>query len=280
MKRQHTTGNAMKRSAVALLTFRPDVRQVAFYEGLVDLGYDVHVVVDDNSFVPPVSSRADFVQLDERICIAAGYHALNHVITSRKPLPVSAWEKALFYFNRIDSSHDHVWFMEDDVFLPSHELLAQVDARHSAADLLCKKNRLNMSGELRSWPWWQIVPQQVLPLPWASSMVCAARLSRALLAEVDQTLASCGKRMHEAILLARLQQRPSPSLFIEFLFNTLALHRQMTIELPDALRTIGWRRVWSREEIIATHIYHPVKNQALQEEWRSSLAHADTGSAL
>jgi hypothetical protein len=54
----------------------------------------------------------------------------------------------------------------------------------------------------------------------------------------------------------------------------------MTIELPDALRTIGWRRVWSREEIIATHIYHPVKNQALQEEWRSSLAHADTGSAL
>lgn len=269
----------MNGSAVALLTLRPDARQVAFYEGLVDLGYAVHVVVDDNGFVPSVSSRVTFVKLNEQACMAAGYHSLNHVITSRKPVPVSAWEKALFYFNRIDRSYSHVWFMEDDVFLPSREILALVDVRYPSADLLCKRNRLNLFGELRSWPWWRIVPQEILPLPWASSMVCAARVSRALLAEVDSLLAMNGPALEAAVAFARARGRPRPYLFIEFLFNTVALQKRMKVELPDALRTIGWRKVWSREDIISSQIYHPVKNLALHEAWRQSLAREDDASA-
>lgn len=269
----------MNGSALAILTFRPDARQVTFYESLIDLGYAVHVFVDDSGFVPPGNSRVTFVKLDQRACIDAGYHSLSLAVTSSKPLPVSAWEKALFYFNRIDSSHGHVWFLEDDVFLPSREILAVVDSRYPAADLLCKRNRLNLSGELRSWPWWRIVPQKILPLPWASSMVCAARVSRALLAEVDSLLAMSGVPMEAAVALARAQGRPRPYFFIEFLFNTLALHKRMKVELPDALRTIGWRKEWSREDIISTQIYHPVKNLALQEEWRHSLAREGDGPA-
>ena len=262
-----------------ILTFRPDARQIAFYEGLADLGYAVHVVVDDNGYEPPSNSRVTFVKQVERACIAAGYHSLNHVITARKPLPVSAWEKALYYFNRVDRSHNQVWFLEDDVFLPSIELLPEVDARHPSADLLCKKNRLNLSGEIRSWPWWKIVPRQIMPLPWASSMVCAARVSRSLLTEVDHLLASNGRKIEEEVLASPGTTAPRPYFFIEFLFNTLALHKRMKVELPDELRTIGWRKVWSLEEISSHQIYHPVKDQAVQEEWRRSLMPNGAGPA-
>ena len=49
-----------------LRPLRSDARQVALDDGHVDLGYAVHVVVDDDGFVPPVSSRVTFVKLEEQ----------------------------------------------------------------------------------------------------------------------------------------------------------------------------------------------------------------------
>ncbi len=49
-----------------LRPLRSDARQVALDDGHVDLGYAVHVVVDDDGLVPRVSSRVTFVKLEEQ----------------------------------------------------------------------------------------------------------------------------------------------------------------------------------------------------------------------
>lgn len=258
-------------TAIALLTYRPDARQVAFYETMISAGYHVYVFVDDQDFAIPASARAQFVKIDDLACMAKGYAALNPLITHKKRLPVSAWEKALLFFCQLERRHAHVWFLEDDVFVPAVQTVTRIDADHPSADLLCKKNRLNLSGEMTTWPWWKLVPSDILPLPWASSMVCAVRMSRPLLSHIDRFLTAHAGHMAERAIIARNMNAQRKYLFIEFLFNTLALHAKLNVERPSGLGTIGWRAVWSREMISQGHIYHPVKDLDLQDSWRRSL---------
>jgi hypothetical protein len=264
---------AMNRAAIALLVHRPDRRIVAFHEQVAAHGYDLHVVVDDNDCSLPAHPATRYVRPDERQVIAAGFIALNHVITNAKKDVVSAWEKALYHFSCVDRSYSHVWFIEDDVFIPSPGVLPSIDASHPAADLLCSQNKLNLTGEVQSWSWWRSVPDRILPLPWASSMVCVTRLSRALLDEVGTFVIRTRQPMREARQQARLAGKPRPYLFIEYLFNTLALHRDMKVECPDPLATVVWRSQWAPGDFEDGRIYHPVKDAALHDLWRASLRH-------
>jgi hypothetical protein len=94
--------------AIALLSFRPDERQVLFYEGLVDRGYSVFIFNDDTEFVIPSSDRAAYLKIDEQHCMNRGYFLLNPFISTMKRTPVSAWERAPFFFGKNHRRFDHV----------------------------------------------------------------------------------------------------------------------------------------------------------------------------
>jgi len=254
-----------------LLTHRPDARQVAFYQALADEGYAVHVVVDDLAFRAPPSMDISYVQVDERACLRAGYVFLNPMIATRKPLPVAAWEKGLFHACRAARQYEHVWFLEDDVFVPSIEAILATDRAHPTADLLCQRHTVNISGETRSWDWWKWVPPDVLPLPWGASMVCASRLSRKLLTTIDALLTANAGRMMSLHALAKQKQGPMRFLFIELLFNTLAMRHGMRIETPEALSTVLFHKRWDVAEMDLGHIYHPVKDREAHIAWRKLL---------
>jgi len=50
-------------------------------------------------------------------------------------------------------------------------------------------------------------------------------------------------------------------MFIEALFNTLALHYNYTVDNPDELKdTITYDKKWDKDDIDITKIYHPFKN--------------------
>jgi hypothetical protein len=49
-------------------------------------------------------------------------------------------------------------------------------------------------------------------------------------------------------------------MFIEALFNTLALHHGYAVDNPEELKdTIAYDTKWNRDEVDITKIYHPFK---------------------
>src|SRR5262252_9533285 len=101
-------------TAIVLLTNQPYEPQVSFFEALASDEYDVFVVVDDDTAALP-PSKVSYVRIDDRDCRPLGFENLNPMISNRKSSRCSAWEKAIYYFSRIETLHDHVWFVEDDV---------------------------------------------------------------------------------------------------------------------------------------------------------------------
>ena len=254
----------LKWRAVAILTLNPSRPQIDFYKDMVGFGYDVFFIVDNNTFHCPTIPNVVFVQINDIACQAAGFSMLNPVISRRKINHVSSWEKSLLYFSIINNDYDSVWFIEDDVFVPSISTFYEIDLEFPSADLISKENKLNETGELKSWYWWKFVPEQILPLPWASSMVCAVRLSKKLLRDILNKL---DKNKHDIYFIRRMNKY----LFIEYLFNTVALHSGLEIIVCPQLSCIEWRKEWKKEEIDVKKIYHPVKDQALQISFRQEL---------
>ena len=157
-----------------------------------------------------------------------------------KPNGSIAWDKALYHFCVKDTSYDHVWFLEDDVFIPNNTIISTIDSKYPNADILSKSKIVNSTGEL-SWLWKQAKGQ--LPLPWMRSLVPAVRLSRSVL-----------------ILVNRYVNKNKKLLFIEFLFHTLAMHKKLHIEEILELEGILYKKNWSFMDIKQTCLYHPVKN--------------------
>jgi hypothetical protein len=175
----------MNSTAIALLTLRPDKKQLDFFNGFNKLGYDVFVIVDDNSFFSK-HPETKIVQIDDTQCIEGGFKHLNLAITITKGSPCSAWEKALYFFTNVENSHKFVWLIEDDVFVPSHRTLAQIDAKYDH-DIV--STLVFFDAELSDWwPWWATVPSEILAPPWGRGMVCAIRLSVAMLKEIGEFL--------------------------------------------------------------------------------------------
>ena len=90
-------------NAIAVLTHTPHPKLVEFYKRFVNLGYDVFFVVDDNEFEGE-DRAATFVHVDDAKCRAHGFFNLNPAI--KKESGCSAWDKALYYFCRTDTSYD------------------------------------------------------------------------------------------------------------------------------------------------------------------------------
>lgn len=61
---------------------------------------------------------------------ARGWHQMRYMDII---LPL---EKALYYFTRVDDSHDFVWMLEDDIFIPGPKSLYDVHVAHPLADFL------------------------------------------------------------------------------------------------------------------------------------------------
>ena len=171
------------------------------------------------------------------------------------------------------AEHKHVWFIEDDVFIPSVRTLHKIDLDHPTADLLSRDSIINTTGELESWYWCKFVPRDLLPPPWSRSLVCAARLSRTLLDSIDQLINTSGHMLH--IDTAPTQSQPFRAPFIEYIFHTLALARGMDIVTPKQLSHITWRHDWNLYEISYNHITHPIKDFSQHEAIRRNFSVTD-----
>jgi len=186
------------------------------------------------------------IQIRDTLCKQNNYY--NSSVASNLK-EIVAWDKALFYFGHIIvGKYDNIWFLEDDVFLSSPELLLRMDHQHTECDLLCSFHEINNDGKLWGngvWNHWVNVEGKI-SLPWSHSLISVCRMSQRLLGRIDEYVNN------------------RPLMFIESLFTTLSLHNNYCIVTPDELSTITYDHHWDENEIINPHkIYHPVKNTSI-----------------
>ena len=236
--------------AICFLTVRPVAAFVEFCKKLKNDAYVVFICVDDNSHsIPEFNDTVKIIKMDNTDAEREGFKSCV------QPLPNKACsrDKALYYFARLDTTYEQIWFIEEDVFVPTVTTISDIDAKYPGGDLLTSAH--STDAETRNWPHWNHIVHTngiKLPPPYAKSMICAIRVSKAMLCAVDAYATS-----HNNLFMD------------EALFNTLAIHNNLEV-LPIAeLSTIHWRHNWKLSDIQPTHLYHPVKKVADQVAWRN-----------
>ena len=210
--------------------------------------YETYVVCDDINCSAPENADITFIKISDQEVTDVAYNKSN-VAISKVP---SAWDKALYYFCKKDTSPDHVWFIEEDVFIPRASIIKEIDDKYPDADLIAKQHVSQAEDPGFGW-WFDAEPYMKKPL--YRSMVCAARLSRALLDKIAAFVKKHGRLV-----------------FIEVMFNTIVHHDKMKLAMPVELSTIIWRHDWNENNVDENHMFHPVKDLTKQKDFRKTLS--------
>ena len=232
---------------ICLLCVCPTERVLAFASKYAET-HPVYVVCDDPNCKVPDNMPFTFVKLTDEVCKTSGYTGANPAITKQP----SAWDKAIYYFCTQKTDVGYVWFIEEDVFVPRESLFKELDKRFPTTDFIMKQNVKDTDDP--SFEFWYD-GEGKLERPFYRSLVCVTRVSRRLLN-----------------LVKELQQSKQKLVFIEMMFNTLAVHNDLSMQMPTELLNIIFRHTWTAETVNKDNFFHPVKDTELHDAYRARLA--------
>jgi len=183
---------------------------------------------------PVVPGTLYIVQIADEVCGQTGY--INSASTiPKKP---SAWDKALYYFC-VKNMAPHVWFVEEDVFIPRANIFDEMNGRYPKTDFVTKQHVSET--EDPGFFWW-FDAEGKMERPYYRSLVCAARISRRLFGEV-----------------AAIANAKKTVCFVETLFSTIVEQKGLTKELAPELQSVIFRHDWTKENVHMNGLFHPVK---------------------
>lgn len=218
--------------------------------------YDVYIIIDDNSVdyskqYNLQNKNIHFVQINDELCYKNGFVGASFLLGDGKQ--VAGWEKALYYFSTINNKYyNHIWFCEEDVFFYSEETLINIDTQNINGDLLSNTGGDNPKGQNTDWIWNRIKIK--IPPPYYCNMMCAVRMSTALLLKI-KNYASFYNTLF----------------YLEALFSTICKSSGLIHNTLDELKTILYRKEYSLSDINKHNLFHPVKNIAIHEMYRKHL---------
>ena len=236
---------------ICFLTVRPSKLFYDFCKQLKGPKYDIYICIDDNSYsIFNCDNDITIIKINNQDCENAGF---KNTVTYCKNKACSR-DKALYYFCNNNIDFNYIWFIEEDVFIPNTDTILNIDNKYINSDLLCQSNTIlyDKANSDNWYHWKRVFNECELELPYCNSMVCAIRCSKKLL-NIIQNYAVKYKTLF----------------FCEVIFNTLAFQNNLEIIIPDELQTIVFRRNWKIDEIKKTHLYHPIKDIALQYKYRA-----------
>jgi hypothetical protein len=273
------------KKAIAILTRAPVQGLLLFYSQFRAYGFDVFCIIDDNSYRVTQSHQVQCIRINDIECIASGFFNLA------PPYRCAAWDKAVYHFCKLQYDYDYVWFIEDDVLIPSVDTLVSIDRKYDYADIISAPNIVNETGRADGWFWWKHVPDE-LPPPWCRAMVCAVRLSNTVLKAVTRFTDANAMRLARSNTVTtimnmrviwRLRKRFAKTFgyelhkqhlkypFIEFIFHTLAMRDSKCIVGADELTAVVWRETWQTADMRIECFYHPVKDISDHEFYRQRI---------
>lgn len=210
--------------------------------------YDVYIIIDDNSQINYSSNKIKIIQINEKECIDNNYIRSTY----RFNQDVTGWDKAFYYFcNKVN--YDHVWFIEDDVFIANVNVLTNIDKKYPNSDMLCQNKRyVNKDFPLKN----KILPATVrkkLKSKLYQTMCCAMRLSKNVLK-----------------LLPSIVTTHKQLFFHELLLLSIVIKNNLSYDVIPELKNILFRKDWDINtlKINPNNLYHPIKNMELHKKIR------------
>jgi hypothetical protein len=204
---------------------------------------NVYIIVDDDSIT---FDDKIFIQVKDEVCINKNYINLN----SSVPKTPSAWDKVIYHLCE-KSNDDFCFIIEDDVFIPSIEVLKDI-FKYSSFDLVTSKNKQKRDYIPNdAWVWKDVVGK--INKPYFYSMVCAMGISRNLL-NIAKNYVLTNKTFF----------------YLEVFFNTLANQNSLNIFTPEEFSTILYEIDWYDSEILEKpkNLFHPLKDFNKHKELR------------
>ena len=238
------------RTAVCLICFKPKDVWLLFLATLTN--YDIFVIIDDNSHdYVTTNQKITYAQVSHEDCINNGFNGINFLF--RDP---TGWEKSLFYFTHVKKDYDRVWFFEEDVFFYDEKALLTIDEAYGG-DLLTAPYKKSLDGKTDEdgdeWLWHKI--SAAFDPPYYHGMVCANRMSRALLEAIDA------------------YARDNKTLFfLEALFPSICHTKGLKHDTPPHMEKVLWKMDTATTTFTKDKMYHPVKEYDQHDVIRKRLS--------
>ena len=252
----------MSKIIICFLTYRPNNMYYNLCKEVLDKNnYKAYIFIDDDDYeIPNYDGKIPIIRIKKEECENAGFKNTvsfcNGGACSR--------DKALYYFCKFEKSYDHIWFLEEDVFIPSKTTIPYLDDKYDG-DLLTSTNDIIDTIKYE----WHFTKstffdyKDSFPPPYVRSMICAIRVSRKMMDAIEEY----------ADYYNTLQ-------FCETIFNTIALKHDLKVVCPTELSTIVYRKDWKINRINRHHLYHPIKDITIQSEYRAYIRNIQNAESL
>jgi len=168
----------MGKNIICFLTVTPSPLFYHFAKKLENENTDVYICIDKNNYnIPNDDNKIKIIKMNKNICKAAGFK--NTVLWCQKR--ACSRDKALYYFCTNNIPFKHLWFIEEDVFIPTIHTIENINKKYPTGDLLCKSNEI-VHERRTDWNW-PIVNKKIRNMapPYSTSLVCAIRVSKKML---------------------------------------------------------------------------------------------------
>jgi len=243
------------KNAICIITFKPNEKKeyLEFVNSFEN--YDIYIIVDDNSHdykeEIELYRNCNFIQVKDDLCMNAGFKNLGKLTLGKE---VAGWDKAIYYFSKINTSHPHVWFLEDDVYFHSEKTILNADEKYKEEDILCRSYYECNDRNSENWLWKKIYIK--FDPPYYASMMCATRLSKRYLEVVTKYV-----------------NKYKSLFFLEAFFPTIAKRYKIkTIDNPVELSNITYDTpITSYESFNKDFLYHPAKDLKAHSTYRTQM---------
>jgi hypothetical protein len=225
------------RTAVVFLCKEPKQSTIDFAQEIKQkTGFRIFIVSD-------MLARKDRFYISDSFCKDFNYKGCN--ITGKEThikKEIITWDKFLYLFCEVLTAYDFVWVFEDDVFIPSVEVLQNLHNKYNGYDLVTPNN-FKKTDNAKDWHWKYIFDK--IPPPYYYSMVCGMGLSRNLLNVIKQYVDENKQLFH-----------------IEAMFNTLANYAKLKIIDALELKSIVASGKWDIDDflLLPNNVFHPRKD--------------------
>lgn len=212
---------------------------------------NIYICIDDNDYnIPDYDNEIKIIKYDSNLCENAGFKSS----VLYKQNQACSRDKALYYFYTNNIEYDNIWFIEEDVFIPSIKTIENIDKKYGNEDLLASEFDHELINEKRTYGWhWESIDVNIEP-PYVKGMISAIRCSKKLLTYVFDHAVE-----HKSLFLD------------ELLFRTLAIQNGLITNNIQELSTIHYINDWKQEDININNLYHPIKSMQIHEKFRKYL---------
>jgi len=256
---------------ICLLSVKPCIKTYNFFNNIkLNTNYEVFIVIDDNNYKIDIDNYKEFnenstdllnpiykdivkiIKINNKICEDNGYK--NTVLWIEKNKACSR-DKALFFFNKIYTNYNHIWFVEEDVFIPNINTITNIDNKYSNEDLLVQKHNVIYEKVYDTWHWNLINSHIKIDPPYASSYICAIRCSKKMLNCINEYAS-----LYNDLFLD------------EALFNILAMYYKLNILCIAELENLNCCNEYNLFNINdENNLYHPIRSIDKQYLIRNSI---------